>query len=121
MRIDLNNAITILSGLLMFAGAIYRLAHVESSINAKIKAVETNVLGAVDGVEDKLIARLYETDKKLDVHLTEYAEKKGFLEYRLNANEQLIKHKFERLAGWIKQITAHLGRDSGFHIKDDQF
>jgi hypothetical protein len=99
MKVDVNNALTIIMGLLAVIGSIYRLAQVEANIISKINNL----------------------DKKVDVHLTEYSEKKQFVDYRLNANEKLIEHKFNRLAGWIKQITGFLGKESNFHIRDDQF
>ncbi|MBD2197946.1 MULTISPECIES: hypothetical protein [Calothrix] len=121
MKIDVNNAITVISGLLLIIGAIYRLSQVESNINAKITKVETSILTTMDQLEDKLAIRFHDTEKKLDIHLTEYSEKKVFLDYRLNATDKAIEHKFNRLANWIKQITGFLGKESNFQIRDDQF
>ncbi|MCC5640232.1 hypothetical protein LC593_31250 [Nostoc sp. CHAB 5844] len=121
MKIDVNNAFTLISLLSMLVVGGYRLAQIEADINTKIKAVETQLLTAVDQLKDNVTDRLYIAEKKLDIHLTEYSEKKQFVEYRLNANEKLIEHKFNRLVGWIKQITGFLNRESNFHIRDDQF
>ena len=121
MKIDINNALTIILGLLTLIGAIYRLAQVEANINAKINKVEITVLTAVDHLKDNFVDRLYIVERKVDVHLTEYNEKKLFVEYRLNNNESLVKHKFDRLANWIKQIAGFLNKQSNFQIRDDKF
>lgn len=99
MKIDINNAFTITSLAFMLIGGIYHLARMEATIISKIGLL----------------------DKKLEVHLTEYSEKKQFVDYRLNANEKLIEHKFNRLAGWVKQITGYLSRESNFHVRDDEY
>ncbi|WP_144051333.1 hypothetical protein [Calothrix sp. PCC 7507] len=121
MKIDINNALTIILGLLTLTGAIYRLSQIEANINAKISKSENHLLTAIDNLKDTLTDKLYTTEKKLDVHLTEYSEKKIFAEYRFNSIDKAIEHKFNRLANWIKQIGAHLYRQSGFEIHDDQF
>ncbi|MDZ8135122.1 MAG: hypothetical protein RM049_07435 [Nostoc sp. DedQUE04] len=121
MKIDINNALTIILGLLTLVGAIYRLAQVEANINAKINRVESTVLTAVDQLKDNFVDRLYTVERKLDVHLTEYNEKKLFVEYRLNGIENMVKHKFDRLANWVKQIAGFLNKQSNFQIRDDKF
>lgn len=121
MKIDVNNALTIILGLLTLVGAIYRLAQVEANINAKINRVETNLLASVDQLKDNFVDRLYTVERKVDVHLTEYNEKKLFIEYRLNGIESMVKHKFDRLANWAKQIAGFLNKQSNFQIRDDKF
>ncbi|MCC5641071.1 hypothetical protein LC593_35650 [Nostoc sp. CHAB 5844] len=121
MKIDVNNALTIVSGLLMLFGAVYRLAQVEANINAKIRLVETNVLNAVDQLKDNVVDRLYTTERKLDVHLTEYTEKKLFAEYRHNATDKLVEHKFNRLKKLINQLAGFLNKESGFILRDDEY
>ncbi|MEH2174824.1 hypothetical protein [Nostoc sp.] len=121
MKIDINNALTIILGLLTVTGAIYRLAQVEANINAKINRVENTVLIAVDQLKDNIVERLYTVERKVDVHLTEYNEKKLFIDYRINGVENLIKHKFDRLANWVKQIVGFLNKQSNFQIRDDKF
>ncbi|MHC5861065.1 hypothetical protein [Nostoc sp.] len=118
---DLHNSITVIVGLITIISAIYRLAQIEASINSKIDKLETKLLFVIDEIKDSFSEKLYETVKKLDIHLTEYGEKKIFVEYRLNGLESLIKHKFERLANWIKQIADLLYQHFGFQIKDDKF
>ncbi|MDZ8096724.1 MAG: hypothetical protein RMZ42_33020 [Nostoc sp. DedQUE05] len=121
MKIDINNAFTVVSLAFMLIAGIYRLAQIESNINAKINRVETTVLSAVDQLKDNLVDRLYTVERKVDVHLTEYSEKKLFVEYRLNGLESMIKHKFDRLANWVKQIVGFLNKQSNFQIRDDKF
>ncbi|MBN3905116.1 MAG: hypothetical protein HWQ35_00555 [Nostoc sp. NMS1] len=89
MKIDISNALTIILGLIAVIGAIYRLAQVEANI----------------------IARIASTDKKIDIHLTEYSSKKELIEYRLHGHDELIDHKFNRCWNEIKDIQNYLAKD----------
>jgi hypothetical protein len=89
MKIDINNALTIILGLLGVIGAIYRLAQIEANIISKISAI----------------------DKKIDIHLTEYNSKKELIEYRLHGHDELIDHKFGRCWNEIKDIENYLAKD----------
>lgn len=121
MKIDINNALTVFSGLLMVVGAIYRLAQVEANINSRITRLESTINRAVDELKDSLVDRLNSTEKKLDIHLTEYTEKKLFAEYRHNATDKLIEHKFNRLKKLINQLAGFLNKESGFILRDDEY
>jgi hypothetical protein len=121
MKIDVNNAITITLGLLALMGYVWKFAEVKADINARIAKLETNTLLAIDTLKDSLIDKVYTTDKKLDIHLIEYTEKKLFTEYRLNGTDKLVEHKFNRLANWLDQIAGFLHKQSGFQIRDDKF
>ena len=99
MKIDINNTLTAVSLVFMLVGGIYRLAQIEANINNRIRSVETTLLIAIDSLKDNLVNRLHVNDKKLDMHLVEYQEKKLFAEYRHNATDKLVEHKFNRLAG----------------------
>ncbi|MBC6434486.1 hypothetical protein FM036_29495 [Nostoc sp. HG1] len=111
MKIDVNNALTIILGLLALIGSIYRLAKVEANINSRISLLEYNLLNKLDLGE-----------RRLEVHLTQYqADKENIYEYRLNTTDKLIEHKFNRLANWVNQISGYLHKESGFQIRDDKF
>ncbi|WP_029638765.1 hypothetical protein [[Scytonema hofmanni] UTEX B 1581] len=102
-------------------GGIYRLAQIEAQINTRITNVQTTLLAAIDLHRDIFVEKLYLNEKRLEVHLTEYAEKKLFSEYRHNATDKLLEHKFNRLSGLIKQLTGFLNKESGFIIRDDEY
>ncbi|MBD2609456.1 hypothetical protein H6G81_34445 [Scytonema hofmannii FACHB-248] len=121
MKIDINNALTIILGLIAVIGAIYRLAQIEAQINARITNVQSVLLDAIDSLKDNLAERLYINEKKLEVHLTEYTEKKLFSEYRHNATDKQLEHKFNRLRGLIKQLAGFLNKESGFILRDDEY
>lgn len=121
MKIDINNAFTLISLLSMLVLGGYRLAQIEANINAKIRSVETNVLNAVDQLKDNIVDKLYTTERKLDVHLTEYAGKKEHYEYRINDFDKRLDHKFNRLRGLIKQLAGFLSKESGFILRDDEY
>jgi len=76
MKININDTLTIILGFLTIIGAIYRLAQVEAAINARISKTETNVLIAIDQLKDSLSDTLHGVEKKLDIHLVEYQEKR---------------------------------------------
>jgi hypothetical protein len=96
MKIDVNNAFTLLSFALMLFGAIYKLARVESNIISKIGAL----------------------DKKVDIHLVEYKAKVEFFEYRIHDLDNRIVHQGNRVRDWIEQIVAHLHEKAGFILRD---
>ncbi len=121
MKIDINNAFTVVSLVFLLVGGIYRLAQIEANINAKISNTQTNLLTAIDSLKDNFVDRLYTNEKKLDIHLTEYTEKKLFSEYRHNATDKLVEHKFNRLRGLIKQLAGFLNKESGFILRDDEY
>ena len=61
-------------------------------------------------------------DRRVDMHLIEYkGDKENIYEYRLNAVDKAIEHKFNRLANWITQIAALLYKQCGFQIQDNKF
>ncbi len=121
MKVDINNVLTVVSLVFMLVAGIYRLAQIEANINAKISKLETTLLTAIDALKDNFSDRLYLNEKKLDVHLTEYIEKKLFAEYRHNATDKLVEHKFNRLRGLIKQLAGFLNKESGFILRDDEY
>lgn len=118
---ELGNILNITLGFIAVATTIYKVAQSEANINTKMERLQTNLLAEIDKSKDNLSDRLASVEKKLDIHLVEYAEKKLFAEYRFNATDKLIEHKFKRLANWIKQIGGFLNKESGFQIRDDEF
>jgi hypothetical protein len=121
MKADVNNLFTIISLAFLLIGGIYRLAQIEAQINARITNVQSVLLEAIDSQKDSFVERLYVNEKKLDVHLTEYTEKKLFSEYRHNATDKQLEHKFNRLRGLIKQLAGFLNKESGFILRDDEY
>ncbi|MEH1940087.1 MAG: hypothetical protein V7L01_07710 [Nostoc sp.] len=118
----MNNALTIILGLLTLIGSIYRLAKIEANINSRISNVETNLLLAIDNLKDNLADRINTTNSKVEIHITEYkADKEYIYLYRLNASDKALEHKFNRLANWITQIAGFLHKETGFQIRDDKF
>ena len=65
MKIDVNNALTIVLGLLTLVGSIYRLAQIEANINSRISSIETKLLLVIDNLKDTLIEKLNITNSKL--------------------------------------------------------
>jgi hypothetical protein len=121
MKADINNLFTVISLAFLLIGGIYRLAQIEAQINTRITNVQTTLLAAIDSHRDNFVDKLYICEKKLDVHLTEYTEKKLFLEYRHNATDKQLEHKFNRLRGLIKQLSGFLNNESGFILRDDEY
>jgi hypothetical protein len=121
MKADINNLFTIISLAFLLIGGIYRLAQIEAQINTRISNVQSTLLAAIDSHRDNFVEKLYVNEKKLDVHLTEYTEKKLFSEYRHNATDKQLEHKFNRLRGLIKQLAGFLNKESGFILRDDEY
>ncbi|PHJ59450.1 hypothetical protein VF14_27090 [Nostoc linckia z18] len=118
MKVDINNAFTIVSLLFMLVAGIYRLARIEASINARITNVQTNLLTAIDSVKDGLADKLHINDKKLDIHLTEYQGRNEHYTYLMNEFDKKLGHQGNRIKDWIDQIATHLHEKGGFIIRD---
>jgi histidyl-tRNA synthetase len=96
------------SALLSFSvGIIWKLANTKAEIYQ-----------AIDRLKDDLEDDSKEVAHKLDLHLIEYSEKKEFLQYRLNGIDELIKHKFNRCWGEIKDIQSYLSKSGNFQVRD---
>jgi hypothetical protein len=121
MKIDINNFFTLVSLAFLLIGGIYRLTQIEAQINTRITNVQTTLLAAIDSHRDNFVDKLYINEKKLEVHVTEYTEKKLFSEYRHNATDKQLEHKFNRLRGLIKQLAGFLNKESGFILRDDEY
>lgn len=72
-------------------------------------------------LEAKIYERIASVDNKLQLHMTECEGDRQMYEYRLNATDKALEHKFNRLANWIKQLAGFLHKESGFQIRDDQY
>jgi hypothetical protein len=118
MKVDINNAFTIVSLLFMLVAGIYRLARIEASINARITNVQTNLLLAVDSLKDNLVEKLHVNEKRLDIHLTEYQGRNEHYNYLFNDLNNKLGHQGNRIKDWIDQIAAHLHDKAGFIIRD---
>jgi len=114
MKIDLAVTLTIVIGLITIVGSIYRLAQIESNINAKISLLEFSLNTKIGIIDSKIV-----------IHLTQYQSDKEYIYiYRLNDHDKAIEHKFNRLANWINQISGYLNKqdkETGFQIRDDKF
>jgi hypothetical protein len=136
MKIDLANSIPIMIGLVTLAGYIWQAAELKANISAKISSLESELKAdisakvaglesktiiAVDLLKDELIKEILQNKHKIDLHLVEWNEKKEVYAYRFGSLESLIKHKFDRLANWIKQIANFLNKQSNFQTRDDEY
>jgi hypothetical protein len=63
-------------------GIIYKVAKLEEKINDRIQSIEA----------------------RLDIHLREYQIRREWIDYLINALDQKIDHKFNRLFEEIKKI-----------------
>lgn len=106
----MKDYIEIILGFFALVGVIYRIAQAESSIYK-----------AIDALKDSVSERVSQQEHLLQLHLVEWQEKKEVYTYRFNSLEQLIKHKFDRLSNWIKQVGGFLNKQSGFIIRDDEW
>jgi hypothetical protein len=117
MKIDVNNALTIILGLIALVGAIYRLGQVEANIYAKISKVETNLLAEIDKVSDSTIKDLHQIQMDFSTHKADYSVRKEWHTETAHGLKQMIRHKFSRLNYHIIDIQRHLEKHSGFIVR----
>lgn len=102
----MKDYLDIVIGIAAVVGIIWRVASVKAEIYREI-----------DRLKDDLEDASKDTSHKLELHLIEYAEKKEFLNYRLNGFDEMIKHKFNRCWNEIKEIQGFLTK-TGYNVRE---
>ena len=121
MKIDLESTMTITVSLFTILAGIYPVARIEGKILNKFDKLESRLLTELDKIEDEVTEKFYNIKSELSNHFVEHKERKIFDDYKVEGLNQLVEHKFKRLANWINQITEYLNHQSGFTIKDDKY
>ncbi|BAY94799.1 hypothetical protein [Tolypothrix sp. PCC 7601] len=83
----------------------------------RLALVQAQIYKAIDDARDEIDDSINAVAHKLDLHLIEYGEKKEFTVYRFNGIDEVIRHKFDRCWGEIKQIQNYLAKQ-GFIPRD---
>lgn len=87
----------------------------------RIAELKSKIYSAIEDLRDETEKTTTRIEHKLDIHLTEYGEKKMFTEYLIHNLDAKIEHKFKRLANWVRQISGFLNKQSDFQIRDDEY
>ncbi len=92
---NFKNYLEIIIATLGLASVIYRVSKIEASIYQTI-----------DNRDDVLASEIGEIKTQLNTHLAVCKEKEEWAEYLLNALDQKIEHKFNRLYQEIKNLQG---------------
>jgi len=117
----MKDYLDIILGVAAIVGAIYRIAQVESNINARLARLETKIDASVDVLKDTLLEKINSITQRIEIHLTEYQGRKEHYDYRIHDFDNRLQHKFNRLRDLIKQLAGFLNKQSGFVMRDDEY
>jgi muramidase (phage lysozyme) len=92
---NFKNYLEIIIAIIGLASVIYRISKIEASIYQTI-----------DNRDDILSEEIGEIKAQLLTHLAVCKEKEEWAEYLLNALDQKIEHKFNRLYQEIKELKG---------------
>ena len=108
---DIHNDIVVIGSIVGIISAIYKLA-IEPNINAKIANLETKGFLLIDGFKTNINDKLIILDRKVDIHLQDYANYKEANLLQANGLNEKINHT------WNK--TKELFNDEKFERKEIQ-
>lgn len=88
-----HDVIQFFIALIPLAGVIWHVAEIKAQI---FKYIDT----AINSIDD----RVDTNDKKFEVFVTRFEERKEFVDYQIHAANEKINHKFQRLMDEVKQL-----------------
>jgi len=107
----MKDYLDIILGVAAIVGAIYRIAQVESNINARLARLQTKIDASVDVLKDTLLEKINSITQRIEIHLTEYQGKKEYLDYRIHDLEK--DNLSERLNSMQDRLNIHLTEYQG--------
>ncbi|MBH8563757.1 hypothetical protein I8748_16425 [Nostoc sp. CENA67] len=84
-----------------------------SQISSSIKRIEEELKTHASNAE-----KVRELDKRLDLHLQDYVNRKDLLQMLFGQINEKVDHKFKKLLFYTRDIQRFLQRDTDFKIRD---
>ncbi|WP_017317117.1 hypothetical protein [Mastigocladopsis repens] len=105
----------------VLAAAVIKIITSFNNLANTLKELDEDLIKhiASEGHE-KLIARLHQIealDKKLDLHIQDYVNRKDTVQMVLGQLNEKIDHKFNRLYNSMRDVEGYLQREGGFRIR----
>lgn|GEM_PF-2351341 len=92
---DINNIIVVTVGIVTISSALYKLT-VEPFLNIKIANLETKHFLIVDNLKTNLNDKITNLDRKIDIHLQDYANYKDANLLQFNGLNEKINHTWTK-------------------------
>lgn len=95
------------------AGVAIRIISKMNSISASISQIELALNEQASNAE-----KIRDLDKRFDLHIQEYVNRKDVVQMVMGQLDQKINHKFKRLLFYTRDIQRFLQRDTTFKIRE---
>jgi hypothetical protein len=95
------------------AGVAIRIISKMNSISASIGQIELALKEQASNAE-----RIRDLDKRFDLHIQEYVNRKDVVQMVMGQLDQKIDRKFKRLLFYTRDIERYLQKDTTFRIRD---
>lgn len=95
------------------AGVAIRIISKMNSISASISQIELALKEQASNAE-----KIRDLDKRFDLHIQEYVNRKDVVQMVMGQLDQKINHKFKRLLFYTRDIQRFLQRDTTFKIRE---
>ncbi|MEH2392606.1 MAG: hypothetical protein V7K21_13450 [Nostoc sp.] len=92
---NIHDDVVVIAGIFAIISAIYKLA-IEPSINSKISNLETKGFLLIDNCKNNLNDKFVLTDRKVDIHLQDYANYKEANLLQANGLNEKINHTWNK-------------------------
>ncbi|MBE8968380.1 hypothetical protein IQ277_19780 [Nostocales cyanobacterium LEGE 12452] len=102
-----------LVSLSILAGVAVNVVTKMNRISSSITQIEEALKGYADNAE-----KIRDLDKRFDLHIQEYINRKDVVQMVLGQLDQKINHKFKRLLFYTRDVQQFLQRDTAFKIRE---
>jgi hypothetical protein len=95
------------------AGVAIKIISKMNSISASISQIELALKEQATNAE-----KIRDLDKRFDLHIQEYINRKDVVQMVLGQLDEKINHKFKRLLFYTRDVQRFLQKDSSFIIRE---
>ncbi|WP_445629265.1 hypothetical protein [Nostoc sp. DSM 114167] len=97
----------------VLAGVCFKVVSSISRISSSIAQIEKDLKEHADNGK-----RIDQLDRKLDLHLQEYINRKDVVQMLFGQLNEKVDHKFKKVLFYTRDIQSFLQRDSDFKIRE---
>ncbi len=97
----------------VLAGVCIKVVSSISRISSSIAQIEKDLKEHADNGK-----RIDQLDRKLDLHLQEYINRKDVVQILFGQLNEKVDHKFKKVLFYTRDIQSFLQRDSDFKIRE---
>ncbi|MEH2077018.1 MAG: hypothetical protein V7K57_21900 [Nostoc sp.] len=97
----------------LLAGVAINVISKMNRISSSITQIEEALKGYASNAE-----KIRELDKRFDLHIQEYINRKDVVQMVMGQLDQKINHKFKRLLFYTRDIQRFLQKDTAFKMRE---